>query len=95
MTTESVAPAPQAAAAPASEVAETVARLRRTFATGRTRSVEWRQDQLRKLEKLMVDNEPAIAAALDADLGRKPFEAWLADVSQRRRRSEGRRQERP
>ena len=29
----------------------------------------------------MVDNEPAIAAALEADLGRKPFEAWLADVA--------------
>jgi aldehyde dehydrogenase (NAD+) len=81
MTTESVAPTQRATAAPASEIAETVARLRRTFATGRTRSVEWRQDQLRKLEKLMVENEPAIAAALAQDLGRKPFEAWLADVA--------------
>jgi len=82
MTTESVARTQQqAAAVPASDIAQTVARLRRTFATGRTRSVQWRQDQLRKLEKLMVDNEPAIAEALAADLGRKPFEAWLADVA--------------
>ena len=29
----------------------------------------------------MVDNEPAIAAALEQDLGRKPFEAWLADIA--------------
>ena len=80
MTTESVAPT-QPPAAAASDIAETVARLRRTFATGRTRNVEWRQDQLRKLEKLMVENEPAIAEALAQDLGRKPFEAWLADVA--------------
>lgn len=78
MTTESVAPTQQSTSAP--NVAETVARLRRTFATGRTRRIEWRQDQLRKLEKLMIDNEAAIADALAKDLGRKPFEAWLADV---------------
>ena len=29
----------------------------------------------------MVDNEAAIAAALEEDLGRKPFEAWLADIA--------------
>jgi aldehyde dehydrogenase (NAD+) len=61
------------------DVAGTVARLRQTFATGRTRSVEWRKQQLRALEKMMVDNEAAIAAALEEDLDRKPFEAWLAD----------------
>lgn len=63
------------------DVAGTVARLRQTYASGRTRGVEWRKQQLRALEKLMVDNEPAIAAALEQDLGRKPFEAWLADIA--------------
>ena len=29
----------------------------------------------------MVENEAAIADALEQDLGRKPFEAWLADVA--------------
>ena len=29
----------------------------------------------------MVENEPAIADALAADLGRKPFEAWLTDIA--------------
>jgi aldehyde dehydrogenase (NAD+) len=77
MTTESVAP-PQAQ--PASDVPGIVARLRRTFASGRTRSVDWRKHQLRQLEKLMNENEAAIADALAKDLGRKPFEAWLADI---------------
>ncbi|MCH9701705.1 MAG: aldehyde dehydrogenase family protein, partial [Actinomycetia bacterium] len=56
-------------------------RLRETFATGRTRSLEWRRAQLRALELLVTENETAIAEALDKDLGRSPFEAWLADVA--------------
>jgi aldehyde dehydrogenase (NAD+) len=79
--TETTAPAAPAAPAAGSDVAETVARLRRTFATGRTRSLEWRKEQLRALKQLMVENETKIADALEKDLGRSPFEAWLADVA--------------
>ena len=78
MTTESVAPV---SATSSTDIPGTVARLRQTFATGRTKSLDWRKQQLRALEKLVVDNEPAIAAALEQDLGRKPFEAWLADIA--------------
>ncbi len=88
MTTESVsnvaaaaAPESEAAVATPSPVAQTVARLRQTFATGRTRGVEWRKHQLRQLDKMMAENESAIATALAEDLGRKPFEAWLADIA--------------
>ena len=77
MTTESVAPPAQAT----TDIAATVARLRETFASGRTRPVEWRKQQLRALEQMMVENEAAVAAALEQDLGRKPFEAWLADIA--------------
>jgi aldehyde dehydrogenase (NAD+) len=66
---------------PRADIPAVVAGLRRTFATGRTRSVEWRRGQLQALEKLMTENEPAIADALAQDLGRKPFEAWLADIA--------------
>ena len=79
MTTESVAPETAKTASP--DIAGTVRRLRETFASGRTRSVEWRKQQLHALEKMMVDNEAAIADALEQDLGRKPFEAWLADIA--------------
>jgi len=78
MTTESVAPPAQATQP---DIPAVVRRLRETFATGKTRSIEWRKQQLRALEKLMVDNEPAIAEALASDLGRSPFEAWLADIA--------------
>ena len=47
----------------------------------RTRNVEWRKQQLGALELLVVENESAIAEALEQDLGRKPFEAWLADIA--------------
>ena len=79
MTTESVAP--EATAAPTVDIPATVRRLRETFASGRTRSIDWRKQQLRALEQMMVENEPAVAAALEQDLGRKPFEAWLADIA--------------
>src|SRR6201993_283458 len=78
MTTEA-APNTVSAAPTHSDIPKLVARLRQTFSTGKTRSVEWRRAQLLKLEKMMVEKESAIAAALADDLDRTPFEAWLAD----------------
>src|SRR5690349_18141618 len=79
MTTESVAR--ETVKTPAVEIPGTVKRLRETFKSGRTRSVEWRKQQLKALEKMMVDNEGAVMEALDKDLGRGPFEAWMADIA--------------
>jgi len=79
VTTE--APAPPSSVPDSADVAATVARLRATFATGRTRDVAWRRRQLDAMVRLLTENEPAIATALEQDLGRKPFEAWLADVA--------------
>jgi aldehyde dehydrogenase (NAD+) len=82
MTTEATANATAGAAAPThSDIPKIVAGLRQTFATGKTRSIEWRRAQLRALEKMMTENEPAIAEALAKDLDRSPFEAWLADAA--------------
>ncbi|BBW99371.1 aldehyde dehydrogenase family protein [Mycolicibacterium moriokaense] len=79
MTTESVAPETTAANTP--DIPGTVRRLRETFASGRTRSVEWRKQQLQAIARLMSENEGAIMEALDKDLGRSPFEAYLADIA--------------
>lgn len=59
----------------------TAAELREVFATGRTRSLKWRLDQLAGIERLCDEQEPAIAAALAEDLGRSAVEAWLGDVA--------------
>lgn len=57
------------------------AELHRVFRTGRTRGLGWRLDQLAAIEALCDEQEPAIAAALAADLGRPPVEAWLGDIA--------------
>ena len=62
-------------------VPDTVARLRATFRSGRTRPVEWRIGQLEALVRLMTEREADFAAALEKDLGRDGFNAWLADVA--------------
>jgi aldehyde dehydrogenase (NAD+) len=80
MTTESTA-APAPAGAPHADIPSLVAGLRKTYASGRTRPVQWRRAQLNALERLMTENEAQIAIALEEDLGRKPFEAWLADIA--------------
>ncbi len=77
MTTHADAPT----SAVVTDIPAVVAGVRAAYATGRTRDLEWRKRQLRGLEKLVVDNETAIAEALATDLGRQPFEAWLADVA--------------
>ncbi len=81
MTTDSVAPPQPGTCQAPSQIAQTVTRLRRTFATGRTRSIDWRKEQLHKLEKMMAENEAAIAEALAEDLRREPFEAWFTDTA--------------
>ncbi|MCV7102767.1 aldehyde dehydrogenase family protein [Mycobacterium palustre] len=58
-----------------------LADLRRVFATGRTRAVEWRLDQLRGIERFVGEREADIAAALAEDLGRSSVEAWLGDIA--------------
>jgi aldehyde dehydrogenase (NAD+) len=63
------------------QISATVDGLRRTFATGRTHSYEWRRCQLRDLARLLSENEEEIKAALAADLGRPAGDAWLADIA--------------
>jgi aldehyde dehydrogenase (NAD+) len=75
MTLESAVSVDRAAA----DIPAVVAGLRKTYASGRTRDLQWRKRQLLALAQAMEENETAIAKALEADLGRKPFEAWLAD----------------
>jgi len=58
-----------------------VADLRRVFATGRTRELSWRLEQLGGIERLCDEREAEIVAALAEDLGRPPLDAWLGDIA--------------
>ncbi len=62
------------------EIVETVARLRRAFDSGVTRPLEWRLSQLRQFAAMLRDNEPAMIEALQQDLGKPEFEAWLGET---------------
>ncbi|MFN6552256.1 aldehyde dehydrogenase family protein [Mycolicibacterium septicum] len=79
MTTSEITP--DTAMAGPSGIPAAVAGVRKAFSDGVTRDLRWRKRQLLAIHNLVVENEQAIAAALHADLGRPPFEAWLADVA--------------
>ncbi|MEU5540082.1 aldehyde dehydrogenase family protein [Streptomyces sp. NPDC020362] len=60
--------------------ADAVARLRATFRTGRTKPVEWRTGQLRRLRAMLTENGADLAAALHADLGKSSTEAYRTEI---------------
>ncbi|QMU69955.1 aldehyde dehydrogenase family protein [Streptacidiphilus sp. P02-A3a] len=60
--------------------ADIVARLRATFDTGRTKPVEWRTGQLRRLRELLTEHGADVAAALHADLGKSSTEAHRTEI---------------
>lgn len=78
-----VTAAPPAAAptAAAPSIPDLVARLRRTFATNLTRSMEWRIDRLRALRRLLEEREAEALAALRADLGKPALEGYAGEVA--------------
>ncbi|MGX1372227.1 aldehyde dehydrogenase (NAD+) [Streptomyces canus] len=60
--------------------ADVVARLRATFRSGRTKPVEWRTTQLRRLRDLLTEHGTDLAAALHADLGKSSTEAFRTEI---------------
>ncbi|CAL9284897.1 4,4'-diaponeurosporen-aldehyde dehydrogenase [Streptomyces sp. SudanB135_2055] len=60
--------------------ADVVARLRATFRTGRTKPVEWRTGQLRRLRALLTENGSDLEAVLHADLGKSAAEAQRTEI---------------
>ena len=60
--------------------ADIVARLRATFGTGRTKPLEWRTCQLRRLREMLTEHGADVAAALHADLGKSSTEAHRTEI---------------
>ena len=60
--------------------ATTHAALRRYFDSGKTRSYEWRQAQLRGLDAFLRECEDEIATAVHADLRKPATETWLGET---------------
>ncbi|KAI1812903.1 aldehyde dehydrogenase [Poronia punctata] len=68
-------------ATPLEDVARFAASVRDAFESQKTKDVEWRLVQLRKLYWAITDYSPKIVAALNKDLGKPSHEAILAEVS--------------
>ncbi|KAF5182586.1 Aldehyde dehydrogenase [Thalictrum thalictroides] len=58
-----------------------VKELRSTFASGKTKSYEWRVSQLKSIVKMMEENESQITDALTKDLSKPRFESFVAEIS--------------
>ena len=93
MTTESVAP--EAVTAGTTDIPGTVGGCAKPSQTGRTRSIEWRKQQLQALEQMMVENEPADRRGAGAGPRPQAVRGVAGRHRQHRRRGQGRRQERP
>lgn len=57
-----------------------VQKQRTFFNTGKTKSIEFRIEQLKKLRQIIVDNEKAIIQALHDDLKKSELEAYATEV---------------
>ncbi|KAJ4967368.1 hypothetical protein NE237_019217 [Protea cynaroides] len=65
-----------------SEAAASLVReLRTTFASGKTKSYEWRVSQLKGIAKLVADKENEIVEALHKDLAKPETEAHVTEIS--------------
>jgi len=71
---------PSTRAASPDTPAAVVARLRATFATGRTKPLAWRLGQLEALRRLLTEQTETLQQALLADLGKNPTEAFRAEI---------------
>lgn len=74
-----IAPVPSS---PIDEIAPLVARLRKTFDSGKTKPLAWRKAQLEALIRFAKENSDALVEALQADMGKPELEARAADVGQ-------------
>ncbi len=61
-------------------IEEIVAKQRAFYLSGTTRSFEFRQKALRKLQSAVRENEDKIAEALLKDLGKPPFESYMSET---------------
>ena len=58
-----------------------VKELRKNFNSGRTKSYEWRISQLESIVKMLEEKEKDITDALQKDLSKPAFEAFISEVN--------------
>ncbi len=63
-----------------SEITAVVENLRTFFKSGKTKGLDFRIEQLKRLKKVLSDNEEAISEALKEDLGKSEFESYVSEI---------------
>jgi len=61
-------------------IPQTMSRLKACFASGKTRDIDFRIAQLKKLKEGIREYEPAIMASLYEDLRKPPFESYASEI---------------
>lgn len=64
----------------ANEAGILVKELRRQFGSGKTKTYEWREAQIKSLSQMIDDREKEIIEALHEDLCKPEFEGFVAEV---------------
>jgi len=54
--------------------------LRSTFDTGRSKNIEWRIEQLKGIDRMLVENEATFLAALKSDLNKPTQDACMGEI---------------
>ena len=57
-----------------------VQQRRSYFETGATKSLTWRETQLRSLKRLLVEQEEALQGALQQDLSKGVYESYISEI---------------
>jgi len=65
---------------PIDDINKSYSQVHATFRTNKTKDVEWRLKQLRKLYWGLQDFTPRVQAALKSDLGKPPIDAIMSEV---------------
>jgi len=63
-----------------SPISDIIQQQREFFATGKTKDVAFRLEQLKRLKQAILDNQTAILEAVNADLNKPEFEAYATEI---------------
>ena len=63
-----------------SPISDIIQQQREFFATGKTKDVAFRLEQLKRLKQAILDNQSAILEAVNADLNKPEFEAYATEI---------------
>jgi acyl-CoA reductase-like NAD-dependent aldehyde dehydrogenase len=63
-----------------SPISDIIQQQRQFFATGKTKDVAFRLEQLKRLKQAILDNQATILEAINADLNKPEFEAYATEI---------------